>query len=108
MERIEILEFDIDNNEEVKEIKQEFKLHDLDSCNWAFRKLSAIKVKEDKINELSKNEIERINKWKEEELKKTEDNKAFFEGLLTEYFIIQKQVDPKFKISTPFGKVTSP
>lgn len=117
MERLEILEFDIDNEEndidsEIKEtseeeLKQRYKITSLDSCNWAFRKLATIKVQEEEINELAKNEIERINAWKEDELKKTEDSKAFFEGLLTEYFIEQKQVDPKFKISTPHGKVTS-
>lgn len=27
--------------------------------------------------------------------------------MLTEYFVRQKEVDPKFKISTPYGKVSS-
>ena len=106
MERIEILEFDIDD-EITEEENQQFKVIDLDSSNWVFRKLAIIKTKEDEINELAKKEIERINKWKEEELKKTENNKSYLEGLLVEYFITQRQVDPKFKLSTPFGKVTS-
>lgn len=111
MERINILEYEINDNEEVEEVVdeeiQKFKVTDLNSCNWVFRRLALIKTQEEEITELAKNEIERINKWKENELKKNENSKQFLEGLLVEYFITQKQVDPKFKLSTPFGKVTS-
>ena len=117
MERLEILEFDIDNEEndidsEIKEtseeeLKQRYKIQDLGACDWALRKLTVINEKETDIENRAKKEIERINEWKESELKKTEQEKAFFEGLILEYYVEQKQLDPKFKISSPYGKVSS-
>jgi len=33
--------------------------------------------------------------------------KNFFEGLLIEYYVNQRELDDKFKLSTPYGKVSS-
>lgn len=92
---------------EAVEVGGRFIIEDLDSANWAFRKLRAIEEKEQEVKELAKREIYRINEWKETELKATEDSKGFFESLLMEYYIKQKESNDKFKLSTPYGKVTS-
>ena len=88
-------------------IDDRFKVQDINSANWCFRKLKAIDEKEKEVEQLAKNEIERINAWKKEELEATEGSKNYFEGLLTEYYIKQREVDEKFKLSTPYGKVSS-
>ena len=111
MEALSILEFDIEeiDMEETpqEELKQRFKIQDLGGCDWTLRKLTAINEKETDIENRAKKEIERINEWKAGELKKTEDDKAYFEGLILEYYVEQKQLDPEFKISSPYGKVSS-
>lgn len=86
---------------------EKFKIQDLDTANWAFRKLAAIKSKQEEINKLAQNEIERIQKWQEGELGTLNDSKDYFEHLLTEFYKEQKENDPKFKLSTPYGKLTS-
>lgn len=118
----EILEMELDNlweieeadEEEIKEIKERFKINDLESANWAFRKLKAIEEKKKEIEELAKKEIEpykleisRIEDWKNEELKSFDRSIIFFNFLLEEYYREQRKIDPKFKVSTPYGKVTS-
>jgi hypothetical protein len=92
--------------EGVKE-QEKFKIENLNSANWAFRKLSAIENKRKEIEELANKEIERIQEWREQETKGLDSSKEFFEGLLIEYFSIQREVDPKFKISTPYGKISA-
>ena len=92
---------------EASQVGGRFTIENLDSANWAFRKLAAIERKRGEIKELADKEIERIKEWQEQEEKGLNNSKEFFEGLLTEYFIRQKEVDPKFKISTPYGKVSS-
>lgn len=87
--------------------KERFKIENLEAANWAFRKLAAIERKRGEIKELADKETERIKEWQEQEEKGLNNSKEFFEGLLTEYFIRQREVDPKFKISTPYGKVSS-
>ena len=101
--RIEMLEFD----ENERETKKPFQITNIDSCNWAFRKLAVVKLKEDDIKMTAEDEIYRITQWKNKELEKLEGEKEFFEGLLQEYFLKEKAVDPKFKINTPYGKVSS-
>ena len=101
--RIEMLEFD----ENERETKKPFQITNIDSCNWAFRKLAVVQLKEDDIRMTAENEINRITQWKNKELEKLQNEREFFEGLLQEYFLREKAVDPKFKINTPYGKVSS-
>lgn len=105
----ELLEMELEEAERTMRTTEgtKFKISDLDSANWAFRKLAAIERKRNEIKELANKEIERIRQWQEQEEKGLNNSKEFFEGLLTEYFVRQKEVDPKFKISTPYGKVSS-
>lgn len=93
---------------------EQFKVTDLESANWAFRKLSKIKQKEDEVKSLADKERERISwelkkieEWEANELKEFENDKSYFVGLLNTYYIEQKEQDSKFKLKTPFGKVTS-
>lgn len=103
MNELEKLELDdIENTED-----NGFKINDLGGANWAFRKLAAIEQKRKEIKSLADKEIERIKKWQEQETKGLDSSKEFFEGLLIEYFSAQREVDPKFKISTPYGKVSA-
>ena len=80
---------------------------DLNKASWAFRALVDIERKKAAIEVLAKEELDRINNWKKEEMKAFEDEKQFFEFNLEQYFKEQKVLDPKFKLSTPYGKVTS-
>lgn len=89
------------------EAKERFKITSLESANWALRKLAAISLKENEIRELMDKEIKRIEEWAKHELNKLNDSTNFFEGLLTEYYIKEKEIDPKFKVSTPYGKITA-
>ncbi|HFU7103150.1 TPA: host-nuclease inhibitor Gam family protein [Staphylococcus aureus] len=84
-----------------------FKVTDLDSANWVFKKLDAITTKENEINELANKEIERINEWKDKEVEKLQSGKEYLQSLVIEYFRIQKEQDSKFKLNTPYGKVTA-
>jgi len=94
---------------EIQEVEQQeregFKIESLDQVNWAFRKIKAFNTKKAEIEALAKAEIDRINNWKEKELSGITGSIEFFEGLLTAYAITQKKMDPKFKCSTPYGKI---
>ena len=107
----ELLEMELIEAKETTEIAEmsgeRFTIKDLDSANWAFRKLAAIERKRKEIQELADREIERIKDWQNQEEESLNNSKEFFEGLLTEYFVRQKEVNPKFKLSTPYGRVSS-
>lgn len=92
---------------ESEETKERFKIENLDSANWAFRKLAALERKEKEITQLADAEKNRIETWEKEEKAQIQSSKDFFNFLLEEYYRKQRELDPKFKLSTPYGKVTS-
>ncbi len=96
------------NEFEQTETKESFQITDINSLNWAFRKLSSIKAKEQEITNLAKAEIERINDWETQEKKSLNQSMEFFEQLINEYHSSVLAADPKQKtLSTPYGKSKS-
>lgn len=93
--------------QEIKELREEFKVTDLKSATWVLRKLRAVNEKMNEINNVAAEQIASINEWAEKEVKSLNDDKEYFEGLLSAYYIEERSKDKKFKLSTPYGKVTS-
>ena len=92
---------------DLKEVKEEFKVTDLQSATWVLRKLRALNKKADEINAVAVEEITRINEWAEKEVRALNNDKAYFEGLLTAYYLEERAKDKKFNLSTPFGGLTT-
>lgn len=91
----------------IEEKREGFEINDLEGATWTFRKLRAISEKEAEIKAVAQVELDKVQRWLDEELKAYEDDKAYFEGLLTAYYAKERQENNKFKLSTPYGKVTS-
>lgn len=89
-----------------EEVKQRFSIKDLDSLNWTFRKLAALEMKRREFEALAKKEYERIKAWEEKMLKGIDEHKEFLTMHIEEYARKQRAADPKWKVSTPYGKVT--
>lgn len=103
LEQFEIEEYE----SQPEEVKERFKISNLDTANWAMRKINAYKNQQAEVDELAEKELQRINEWKEKEKKKTQRSIEFFESLLTGYLYEQRQIDAKFKVSTPYGSVST-
>ncbi|RXI50666.1 hypothetical protein DP130_01480 [Clostridium tetani] len=95
--------------EELKEIEEleGFKITNIDEANWAFRKIRALQEEVKETNLLADKEKERIENWREKEIKTSMDNIEYFQGILTEYYMKLRSENPKAKLNTPYGKVTS-
>lgn len=87
------------------EVKQRFRITDLDSLNWTLRKLAALEAKRKEHEALAKKEYERIQAWEAKVSKDIEDHKQFLTMLIEDFARSQRAVDPKWKASTPYGKV---
>lgn len=91
--------------EEIQSQDKPFEITDLESLNWAFRKLSALKSKEKEIKQVADVERERIAEWERGELSTISNSLEFFENMIAVYHAKQLEQDPKAKtISTPYGK----
>ncbi|MEM5777665.1 MAG: host-nuclease inhibitor Gam family protein [Candidatus Aenigmatarchaeota archaeon] len=94
-------------DEEAAEILPDrFKINNLEQANWALRKIRAFKKQMEENEKLAKAEIERIKEWLNKENEKAQKSIQFFEYLIGEYVAEQRGKDSKFKLSTPYGKVT--
>ena len=103
-----LLQAELDELESEREEKQDFQgfqVNDLEGANWCFRKLKALKERAEEKKLLALAEQQRIEKWLADENKKVEGDIAFFELVVTSYFLAERTKDPKFKLSTPYGKV---
>ena len=88
------------------ELKERWKVMNLDSANWCLRKLAALKAKQQEIDKLAKQEMERIRVWQEQASKGLDRQAEFFTGLLEEYHRGELRKDPKTKtIATPYGEM---
>lgn len=112
LERFELEEAEnfvegIEEYEEDKAENEKFKIKDIGGANWALRKIAAYKKKKAEIADLAEEEKFRIECWEQNENEQIERGIAYFESLLGQYLTEQRKEDPKFKISTPYGKVST-
>ena len=92
---------------DLNEVKDQFEITNLQGATWCFRKLRAIEDKVEEVTSVAALEIDRITQWLTRETKSLEEDKAYFEGLLNAYYVKERAKDKKFKLSTPYGKVTA-
>ena len=92
---------------DLNEVKDQFEITNLQGATWCFRKLRAIEDKVEEVKSVAAMEIDRITEWLARETKSLEEDKAYFEGLLNAYYVKERAKDKKFKLSTPYGKVTA-
>lgn len=86
---------------------ESFKLTNIDGLNWAFRKLRAYQTKKNEIDNLRNAELDRINNWHKKETEQLNDSMSYFENLVKEYYREARAIDPKIKLSTPYGKIST-
>ncbi|BDH62342.1 phage protein [Lysinibacillus sp. PLM2] len=96
--------------QEVEEIQQyqQFQITDLDSLNWALRKVHAYNAQLKEIQTVANAERQRIDSWEQRESKGINESIEFFHNLIADYHAKVLAEDPKKKtLSTPYGKSKS-
>ena len=88
----------------IEEAKKQLTLDSPESACRALRKIQVLKKKAAEIERIADAEINRINEWRAEELRKLNDNIAWFEALLYAYHHLELERDPNRKtIKLPYG-----
>ena len=91
----------------LEERKRGFEIKDLGSANWCFRKLKATKEKMEENKALIETEKQRLEMWLTLENKKLKEDLTFFESVIKQYFLCEREKNSKFKLSTPYGKIST-
>ncbi len=71
------------------------------------RKMRWVQEKKEENRAVADREIQRVEKWLEKENGKWESISRWYEGLILRWYAQQRQYSPKFKLSTPYGKVAT-
>ena len=95
--------------EKISEVESsgKFEVNDESSASWCFRKIIAIKKQQERVHNTAQAEMKHIKEWQDKETEKLGKAISFFEGKVIEYLIRQRmEVDPDFKVNTPYGTAT--
>jgi len=93
----------LDEQEQVND--ERFIVDDDQKANWALRKISELQKEVERNTKLAEQEIDKIKQWETTQNKQIGDSILYFEGLLNEYAIKQREIDPEFKsMSLPNGR----
>ncbi len=93
--------------EEDKEETQGWIIDDDVNAGWALRQYSLLDAELERKKNLAKEEQERIKAWLDQEQEKIEKKQALLSQSLSGYLYQLRRDDPKAKIDTPFGTVTT-
>uniref|UniRef100_UPI002FD97D25 host-nuclease inhibitor Gam family protein n=1 Tax=Lactobacillus acetotolerans TaxID=1600 RepID=UPI002FD97D25 len=96
-----------DDLEDTSTEKPTFKVNDIGSATWAMRKLKAFDEQDKDFKKTAQDQIDSINAWLKRKLEKNADSRSYLEGLLTDYLFEQRKKDPKFRVDTPYGMVST-
>ena len=89
------------------EEKEKFEVNSLSSADWALRKIKELEANIKQNNDFAGAEKIRLEQWLESENRKYQESIEYFNGLLSHYLQELRKDNPKAKISTPHGTVST-
>ena len=89
------------------EEKEKFEVNSLSSADWAIRKIKELEANIKQNNDFAEAEKIRLEQWLESENRKYQESIEYFNGLLSYYLQELRKDNPKAKISTPHGTVST-
>lgn len=89
------------------EESQGFTVDDPSKASWALGKLKELRKLTEQNKQLADEQIKRTQEWLDHENEHAKESIDYFESLLNEYIFAEKENDPKWKLSTPNGKLST-
>lgn len=85
----------LDDQEQTE--NEAFEVINVETANWALRKIKQYQEKQKENNALAEAEIEKIELWLKTVNEQAQNSIDYFQGLLAEYAVKQRDNDPSFK-----------
>ena len=98
---------ELDELEQSEVTEDRFIVDTPEKADWALYKLRETNETINQNKQLADKNHERSDECVERENSKANESKEYFEGLLQEYFTNERVKNPKFKFSSPNGKLSS-
>ena len=81
-------------------------VHDLGSATWAMRKLGELNKEDAEARKVVQANIDQLNEWLQHSLEARQSRRNYLEHEVLAYVANNRKHDPKFKLDTPYGKVS--
>ena len=91
----------------MEEEKEKFEVNSLSSADWALHKIKELEADIKQNMDFAESEKIRLEQWLESENRKYQESIEYFNGLLSRYLQELRKDNPKAKISTPHGTVST-
>ena len=91
----------------MEEEKEKFEVNSLSSADWALHKIKELEAVIKQNMDFAESEKIRLEQWLESENRKYQESIEYFNGLLSRYLQELRKDNPKAKISTPHGTVST-
>lgn len=92
-------------SQEIQEKK--YAVTDLDSASRVMKKIKFLDKEIEKIKLQAEKERAEIDEWEKSEVKTLKGKRGYFSGLIEYYYKEQRHFNSKFRLSTPWGKISS-
>lgn len=93
-------------SEGLDEYRTKYAIYDEAGANRYFRILTALGREKAEVVALRDAELERVRAFYDSKLDVIAEKADFFEGMVRDYFERERAKNPKYKLATPWGKVT--
>jgi len=92
---------------EDEQTRERFTITDDGAATWAMRKLAALRDKQREFQRIADNETARISEWLDQMTRNLDGDMKFFEGLLIQYAMREREENGRKSVVLPHGSVKS-
>jgi len=94
-------------NEIVEEnLEEGLEVTDNEIATSIMKRLKYVNMLKEENTSIAEKEIQKIRAWEDEVNSELDQKVKYYEEVLIEFYKKQQEVNPKYKLDTPYGKVT--
>ena len=101
-----LYEQDLINEVLEENLEEGLEVTDNEIATSIMKRLKYVNMLKEENTAIAEKEIQKIRAWKDEVNLELDQKVKYYEEVLIEFYKKQQEVNPKYKLDTPYGKVT--
>lgn len=101
-----LYEQDLINEVLEENLEEGLEVTDNEIATSIMKRLKYVNMLKEENTAIAEKEIQKIRAWQDEVNSELDEKIAYYQEVLIEFYKKQQEVNPKYKLDTPYGKVT--
>ena len=101
-----LYEQDVINEVLEENLEQGLEVTDNEIATSIMKRLKYVNMLKEENTAIAEKEIQKIKVWQDEVNRELDQKIKYYEEVLLEFYKKQQEINPKYKLDTPYGKVT--